>query len=188
MRKLFAVCAVGVLAVAAGAQEGIVIDYDITGSQSWDGYGMAVNEVHAIDAAALIGLPSGTPVTMNGIGWDVTIETVGNSWLSEATMYFDDNISPDGTGLFLTPGVGDSFAGVGTYTSGGVIDLTDNGIDNILLPDGMLRLEFYESYDDYSGDVDANYLASSVLQLDIVPEPASLALLAVGTLILIRRP
>jgi hypothetical protein len=107
MRKLFVFVAIGALAVGASAQEGIVVDYDISGAQSWDAYAAATNEVHVLDAAALIGLPSGTPVTMNGIGWDVTIETVGGSYLSEARMYFDDNIAPDGTGLFLTPGVND---------------------------------------------------------------------------------
>jgi len=188
MRNLFAIVAVCTFAaITASAQEGIVIDYDISGAESWDDYGAASNEVHVIDAAGLVGLPSGTAVTMNGIGWDVTIETIGGSWLSEATMYFDDNISPDGVGLFLTPGVADSYAGTATYTSGGIIDLSDAGIDNIALPDGLLRLEFYEDYDDVAGQVDANYLASSVLHLDIVPEPAGLTLIGLGTLALIRR-
>lgn len=187
MKNLIAIAAICTLTTVAGAQEGVVINYDISGAESWDGYGEATNEVREIDVAALIGLPSGTAVTFNGIGWDVTIDTVGESWLSEATMYFDDNIDPDGTGLFLTPGVGDDEAGTGTYSSGGLIDLSDNGIDNVELPNGLLRLEFYESYDDVTGEVDANYLATSTLNLDIVPEPTSLALLGLGTLALIRR-
>ena len=187
MRSLLAIVVVCSFAMVASAQEGIVIDYDISGAESWDGYGAATNEVHVIDAANLVGLPSGTAVTMNGIGWDVTIETVGASYLSEATMYFDDNISPDGIGLFLTPGVADNYAGLATYASGGIIDLSDAGIDNIARPDGLLRLEFYEGYDGAAGQVDANYLATSTLHLDIVPEPASLSLIGLGTLALIRR-
>ena len=188
MRNLFAIVAVcAFAATTASAQEGIVIDYDISGAESWDSYGAATNEVHAIDVADLVGLPSGAAVTMNGIGWDVTIETIGASYLSEATMYFDDNIAPDGIGLFLTPGIADDFPGLATYTSGGIIDLSDAGIGNIALPDGLLRLEFHEGYDDAAGQVDANYLATSVLHLDIVPEPASLSLIGLGTLALIRR-
>ncbi len=187
MRNLFAIVAIATLTTVAGAQEGIVIDYDITGAQSWDDFGAAANEVQAIDAAALIGLPSGTPVVLHGIGWDVTIETVGASWLSEASLYFDDNVAPDGVGLFLTPGLGDNMPGTQSYTSGGLIDLSDNGIDNIALPDGLLRLELYESFDDVAGAVDADYLATSVLHLDLVPEPAGLTLLGLGALALIRR-
>jgi hypothetical protein len=187
MRNLFAVAVVCALAVTAGAQDGIVTDLDISGAQSWDDLWDSDNEVRLVDVASAIGLPAGTAVTLNGIGWDVTIETVGISYLSEAQMYFDDQINPDGYGLFLTPGVNDWFPGTATYSSGGIIDLEDNGIPNVALPDGIVRLEFLETFDDYANAVDANYLAMSTLHLDIVPEPAGLALLGLGTLALIRR-
>ncbi len=127
---------------------------------SWDSYGDVSNDVPVLDLAVLLGLPSGTAVTMTGIGWDVVIDTTTpgqGSYLSEATMYFDDNIAPDGSGLHLSPGAADASVGIGYYNSGGILDLTDNGIPDIILCDGMLRLEFYESYDDADDAIDGNY-------------------------------
>ncbi|GAB4383541.1 MAG: hypothetical protein Kow0022_03660 [Phycisphaerales bacterium] len=134
-------------------------------------------------------LGGGMQATMHGIGWDVTIQSLGASWLSEARMYFDDNIAPDLSGLFLAPGVADSFAGAGSYNSGGILDLGDNGIPDIVLPNGHLRLEFYESFDDVANAIDGFYLAGSVLTLDmtIVPAPGALALLGLGGLAIRRR-
>ena len=43
---------------------------------------------------------------MTSIGWDVTISTLGGSWLTEAAVYFDDAVAPDESGLFLRPGIG----------------------------------------------------------------------------------
>ncbi len=142
---------------------------------SWDLEMDPSNDVPVIDIAQLAGLGSGSPATMTGIGWDLTIDTATpglGSWLSEAVMYFDDNIAPDGAGLYLTPGAGDNFAGSASYSSGGVIDLTDNAIPDIVLPDGMLRLEFFESYDDVGDAIDAVYNAVSTVTV-VVADPSS---------------
>ncbi len=187
MKKFLALAAVAAFVTAASAVDGTVVSYDISGAESWDGLSDSSNMVLVIDTAAMLGLPSGTATEFHGIGWDVTIATNDGSWLSEARMYFDDNIAPDLSGLFLTPGVNDSVPGTGTYTSGGVVDLSDNGIPDIVLPDGMLRLEFYEGFDDLPDDIDANYLQGSSLQFDLVPEPASLMLLGLGAVALLRR-
>lgn len=151
---------------------------DISMYFSWDGYGDASNDVPVIDLAAALGFASGTAITMDGIGWDVTLDTSagcegtgapGGSYLSEAVMYFDDNIAPDGSGLFLTVGVGDNFAGTASYYSD-VLYLVPNGIPDIPLPDGLLRLEFYESYDDVGDTVDACY--NSTLTISVVDPSA----------------
>ena len=164
---------------------GINVDIDVTGIESWDPVTDPSNTVLVIDVAAALGLPSGTPVTMNGIGWDVTITTNAPSWLSEARVYFDDNVAPDLTGLFLAPGINDSFSGTGTYSSGGIIKLADAGIPDIPLPDGNLRVEFFESFDDFADGVDAVWAGTITVQA--VPEPGALSLLALAGLALIRR-
>ncbi len=211
-RKLIAVSACGMLAAAAlagtldptgkstgvkvpgepggqfspdPARTGINVDINVDGIESWDSLSDPDNTVLIIDVAAALGLPSGTPVTMNGIGWDVTITTNDPSWLSEARIYFDDDINPDLTGLFLAPGVNDSFPGSASYSSGGIIKLADVGIPDIPLPDGNLRVEFYESFDDFADGVDATWAGTVTIQA--VPEPGALSLLALAGLALIRR-
>lgn len=144
------------------------------------------NDIRVIDLAAALGYGSGSPVTLTGIAWQVTIETVGASWLSEARAYFDDNVAPDLSGLFLAPGAGNNAPGVGTFTQGTILKLADAGIPDIFLPDGKLRLEFYESYDDVVGAIDALWLNSTFV-FQAIPTPGALALFGMGGLALARR-
>lgn len=166
-------------------RNGIDVPLDITGTGSWDLLGDRSNTVLVIDLASELGLPAGSPVTMTGIGWDVFLRTVGDSWLSEARIYFDDNVNPDQVGLFLTVGFGDDFPGNNSYSSGGVIKLADAGIPDIALPDGNLRIEFYEQVDNFPNSLDARW--AGTLTIQAVPEPGALSLLALAGLRLLRR-
>ncbi len=132
---------------------------------------------------------------INGIGWDVTLTTLGASWASEATMYFDDNVNPDGFGLFLSPGAGDNFGVTDQqYTSGDtngdgvpdIIKLGKAGIDDILLPDGVLRLEFFESFDDVGDSIDASWVLGT-LYVQVLPGPGVLALVGIAGICAPRR-
>ena len=130
---------------------------DVTGVEHFDEQGNPVNTV-LIEAV-------GDTCVMTGIAWDVTITTVGVSWLSEAVVYLDD-IGQDGMGLFVTPGVGDTMPGIATYNSGGIIDLTDNGIPNITFAvDGDLYMEFHESLVDNPGAADSTYDPTSIYDI-----------------------
>lgn len=170
---------------AAGPEADVLVS--VAGKNSWDLVSDSSNDVMIIDVAVLAGQPSGTPMVMTGIGWDVTVQTVGASWLSEARMYFDDAIAPDLSGLFLRPSSINS-SGVDSPSSGGVIDLSDNAIPDIVLPNGQLRIEFYESIDDVADAIDANWTAGNLtIRAEVVPEPASLSLLALGGLAVLRR-
>lgn len=176
--KAFLCCGVATLFAGSTALgTGTSYDLNVDGIASWDSLSDPSNTVLAIDIASALGFDPGTPMTMNGIGWDVTIETVGSSWLSEARIYFDDNINPDLTGLFLTPGFADSFSGTGSYFSE-VVKLADFGIEDIPLPDGVLRVEFFEGFDDVSDAIDAFW--SGTITLQFLPAPATAALLALG--------
>jgi len=106
--KLGFVAAVAVAGLTTGAMAaGQDFTVDIGGVNSWDLEGDVDNETMSIDLGAMLGTP-GQPVTVNGLGWDVTIEVSDNgSWFSEATISFGDVAgSPD---IFLSPGAGDDF-------------------------------------------------------------------------------
>jgi hypothetical protein len=112
----------------------------------------------------------GEGALLTGVGWDVNITTHGGSWLSEAAMYFDGS-DQDGSGLFLTPGVGDDLPGTASYSSE-VVDLTDNGIPDIpILGDGRLYVQFFETFDDTADSADAIYESPSTLTIQYLPSP-----------------
>jgi len=125
--------------------------------------------------------------TITGIGWDVNIETVGASWLSEPVFRFADSSFAD-AGLFLTVGAGSDAPGAANFNSGGILDLSDNGIPNITLVDGMLQIEIFEGYDDAAGAVDAFLNGTLTLGLaNAVPAPGAAALFGLGALGATRR-
>lgn len=117
-----------------------------------------------------------------GIGWDLTIETVGLSWLNEARVAFED--STLSTGVFLTPGT-DGFPGVGNYSSGGIVNLVDLALDFAVGADGNLRVEFWESFVDNPGSADA--ILNGTLTVQYIPTPGALAVLGLGGLVATRR-
>lgn len=164
-----------VYSAPAGAVATITVD--ISGINSWDLLGSSNNET--------LSVALGGDYLVTGIGWNVTIQTVGGSWRDEATIGFLDS----GIGLQLTPGT-DSSSGTGTYTSGGIVDLAsiDPTFPFTVGADGNLDLEFFESFDDVAGAIDATYLQGSSLQIQyVVPAPGALAMLGLGGLVAGRR-
>ncbi|NOT29394.1 MAG: IPTL-CTERM sorting domain-containing protein [Planctomycetes bacterium] len=157
---------------------------DISGEESWDPLDDPSNTVVVV--------PLGVGAAMDGIGWDVNLTTIGGSWLSEARFYFDGS-DHDLTGLFLTPGVGNNFGGTNVnFTSGGVIDLTDNAIADIpVLGDGNLYIQLYEGFDDVGDAADATWVAGSELTISYsgggppaVPTVGEWGLIALGVMLL----
>ncbi len=165
---------------------GSVFSVSVAGLESFDGLSAAGNTVLLIDIGAMLG-NAGSSVTMTSIGWDVTGTAEGASWQSEMRFYFDDNIAPDLTGLFLRP-LSTNGPGTGSATSGGQIDLTDNAIPNIVLPNGILRIELFESFDDAAGVRDGIWDSGSLMiGVAEVPAPGAAALLGLAGLTGLRR-
>jgi hypothetical protein len=151
---------------------------NFTDLESWDASGSPNNSVLSVNI--------GAGNTITGIGWDVTVETVGASWLSEPVFRFADSSGAD-AGLFLTVGAGNDMPGTMNFASGGVLDLSDNGIPNITLADGILQIELFESYDDVPGEIDAFLTGSLTIGLLEIPAPGAAALFGLGGLAAARR-
>jgi len=149
--------------------------FDVSRIFSNDGFGSPINEVYLLDVGAFS--------TITGVSWDVTIHASSPSWLSEASVDFTD--SGIMGGVALNVGFTDQFSGTQSYSSGGILSLADLGLEFQVGADGKLRLEFYESLDDYADDWDALWQSGS-LAFEVspipIPEPSTYGLMALGLL------
>ncbi len=154
-----------------------IVTVDISGTESFDLQGDPDNTILVVDLAAELGLTSGSSVTISGIGWDVVQETVGASWGSEMSVSLNGliNVTPSATGAPIV--------GTEANSSGGILDLTDAGLDDIILSDGLLTIEFFESYDDFADAVDGIWTSGELsfdAEMSPIPLPAALPLMLTG--------
>jgi len=90
-----------------------IYNFDVADIKSYGEYGAPGNEVFNLDV--------GANAWVTGIGWDVLLWANTPSWLSEMAVAFEDSAQLNG--VLLNVGVEDSFAGLGSYSSGGIVDL-----------------------------------------------------------------
>jgi PEP-CTERM motif len=117
---------------------------------------------------------------ITGLSWSVTATAFDPSWLSELTLDLSNSL---GEGVQLSPA--DGINNAGSLTTSGQLDLVNSGLGFRLRPDGRLKLEFYDAFDDLAGAPDGRW-SSGLLQVHYlaaaVPEPASAGLLLAGLL------
>lgn len=133
-------------------------------------------------------MPGYQNFAITGIQWDeVTIETIGNSWLSDVVISFEASSAQSTVSNFVdtNPGAADLMPGTGTYSSGGLLPVTDVFLDS----NNLLRIHIWEFIDDNPNLSDATVSGSYTLQFEAtpVPEPATLAALGIGAAALLRR-
>ena len=146
---------------------------DVTGIDSVDGRGDSDNVTRSLQV--------GAGVRVVGIGWDTTQFADSPSWLSEMVVRFG---STSARAVNLTPGIGDDAPGTQAYSSGGVVDLVSLGLAFFVDADGVIALEFFESFDDFPNDWDGRWLQGALtIRVEgehVVPEPSVYALLLLG--------
>lgn len=149
-----------------------------------------VVDVTGVQSNGEIGDPDNTVLTFNvganstitSIDYAINLTSYKPSWLSEIGLAFTD--SSGFTGVFFNPGIEDDVSSTATYS--GSADLSALGLSFNVGSDGILRLEFYEDWDDFAGP-DGQWNFGTVTfgvqaagQPEPVPEPASALLVAGG--------
>ena len=115
---------------------------------------------------------------IDAISFNLSLATVGASWLSEASIAF---LNSNGEGVVLS-GLGGDVSGIGSYAE--ALLLSSFGLAFNVGADGLLIVEFYESFDDVAGAADANWTAGGITlgNIGVVPEPSTYGLMALGLL------
>ncbi|MEJ1936964.1 PEP-CTERM sorting domain-containing protein [Nostoc sp. NIES-2111] len=157
-----ALAAAGLLSAPAQA-ETVTVTLDVSGIASNNEFGLPGNEVRSL----LIGAWS----YVVGIGWDVSLSTVGISFLDEIGVSFIG----DGASVDLYPAIAEMTPGSGSFSSGGVLDLLALDAGFHVDGGGLLNLEFFDRVNDIDG-ADAFWRQGQLTIVYNTPEPASLAL------------
>jgi len=115
--------------------------------------------------------------------YDVNLTAYDPSYLSEISVAYTDSSADNGA--LTRPGVGNGHAGTSSFV--GFADLVLLDLDFYVGADGILRLEFFETFNDSQISPDGRWNSGTlVFEIDgyqapgEVPEPASALLLAGG--------
>lgn len=138
--------------------------------------GNATNEVYPIFV--------GANASITRISYTVNLTAFAQSYLSQIGLQFT---STDGFGLAILPaGSEQNFAGTATYSAD--VDLLAGGQAFNVGSDGLLRLEFFETLDDFAGADGAwnvGVISFGVQEAAAdVPEPATGMLMGAGLLVM----
>ena len=175
-----------------------VIDIDIAGAESIDGYLSPNNDSMIINVASLAGYAQGTPLTVTGVG--------GSGLQVRTTFAFEDPRFADSTTLIaemswmfaavegganvvVTPAPGYAFGGAPVgLPDFDIVNFEESGVAPLELPSGALYIEFFEDIDNVAGARDAKWSAGTIhVQGVAVPEPGTAACLGLALARLLAR-
>jgi len=174
MQPLHRLAAIAALASGALAAQAKPVVVDVSGAQSINLQGEAGNTVWLIDI--------GAHAVLNTLAWAVELDAAAPSLLSEMKLSFGSSSGVDV--LSFAPGGADLTSGHGSYA--GALDLVGLGV--AAGADGLLRIEFSESYKDFALHVAEGQWVSGQLTFDVtaaaVPEPGGMAQALLGLALL----
>ena len=172
--------ALAVIAATAGLASADTMVIDVSGTEFFDALGDSSNTILSV----LVGASA----SITSISWDLNLTTFTDpnasfpSWASEANIDFNGllNLQVSGTA-----------AGVVNENNAGTAVMADIlGGPLVLGADGLLNMEFWESFDDSADNADSAMKDGSTITLNgngFVPTPGSMAVLGLGGLVAGRR-
>lgn len=139
--------------------------------------GITTNALEGDAANTVLYFDLGAGTLIDGISYMTTITAFSPSWLSEMAITFTNS---SGDGVILTPGVDTDAAGTASYADSAL--LSDFGLAFNLGADGMLKVEFHETFNDSSVNPDGLFVSGNLTFMNPVPEPGTYGLMALGLL------
>ena len=169
-RAAFLAAATATVSLACGTAQAAILVVDVAGAISYGKFGDAKNTVLFFD----IGANSHVVAS----AYSVTIEAFRPSYMSDMMVSFTDSADIDG--VDLRPGYNATRSGTGSF-SGATTDLVAQKRDFFVGADGLLRLEFSDSWDDIRGSAEGRWLSGTLTftydpVIPAVPEPATWAM------------
>jgi len=167
------------------------ITVDISGLSAADTFGDPDNSfISLIHLPKEPDQPTSTEANaLIGIGWDLSLTTVGTSWATDTTINFG--------GLLDVTFSKDAYPVINQhYSSPGIINLADAGYAPIHfgIEEHAMRIEFFESFDDTQNMAESYFEEGSVLYLKTlffatatIPAPTTAPLLALAALAASKR-
>ena len=170
---------------------GWTIQIDISGFSTADAFGDPDNSffslIHLPKEPDEPSIPNANALI--GIGWDLSLTTVGTSWASDVGINFGGEFDL----AFST----DAFPVTNQfYSSFGIVDLVDAGISPVAFGEDeyAMRVEFFESFDDSQNMAEAFFEEGSILKLrtlhpaaSVIPSPGVGSVLCLTGLVVFKR-
>ena len=172
---------VGVSLLAATSAFAAPFTFDVAGVRSIGTIGSEGNDVYEINV--------GANATITSVNYDFNVTALFPSYLSEMGFAFTNSGLTNG--LQLNPDI--DLTRSGTETFAGMLDLVAEGLSFSVDADGILRLEFYEDFNDSGISPDGVWNFGTItFNTDVtdgpptgdVPEPASGLLIGAGLLLM----